>query len=219
MRRTGLGRTFSESTASPARRFRRFDGLILVNLPSRYSEYAGFANATWHLAPKFDLTAGGRWSHNKQTEVQNTDGPLAGGASSFGGHSSDSVFTYSIAPTFKPNDNTRIYARIAKGYRPGGPNAVSPLAPADVPRQFGPDTTTNYEIGLKTQTGRPSPLARGHRLPHRLESHPAARPNGGFRSQHQRRLGAQQGRGVHGGASTRRPGCPCMPTAHTSMRT
>ena len=129
-----------------------FDGLILVNLPSRYSEYAGFANATWHLAPKFDLTAGGRWSHNKQTEVQNTDGPLAGGASSFGGHSSDSVFTYSVAPTFKPNDNTRIYARVAKGYRPGGPNAVSPLAPSDVPRQFGPDTTTNYEIGVKTQT-------------------------------------------------------------------
>ena len=128
------------------------DGLILVSLPSRYSEYAGFANATWHLAPKFDLTAGGRWSHNTQSEVQNTDGPLAGGASSFGGHSSDSVFTYSVAPTFKPNDNTRIYARVAKGYRPGGPNAVSPLAPTDVPRQFGPDTTTNYEIGLKTQT-------------------------------------------------------------------
>lgn len=129
-----------------------FDGLITVSLPSRYSEYAGFANATWHLAPKFDLTAGGRWSHNKQSDVQNTDGPLAGGATSYGGHSSDSVFTYSVAPTFKPNDNTRIYARVAKGYRPGGPNAVSPLAPAGVPRQFGPDTTTNYEVGVKTQT-------------------------------------------------------------------
>jgi outer membrane receptor protein involved in Fe transport len=72
--------------------------------------------------------------------------------SSFSGKSSDSVLTYSVAPTFKPNANTRIYARIAKGYRPGGPNAVSPLAPSDVPRQFGPDTATNYEVGLKTQT-------------------------------------------------------------------
>ena len=53
---------------------------------------------------------------------------------------------------FKPNDNTTVYARIAKGYRPGGPNAVSPLAPNAVPREFGPDTTTNYELGLKTQT-------------------------------------------------------------------
>lgn len=128
------------------------DGLIIVGLPSRYTEYAGFANATWHLAPKFDLTAGGRWSHNSQEDVQNTSGLLAGGVNSFGGKSSDSVFTYSVAPTFKPNANTRIYARVAKGYRPGGPNAVSPLAPAGVPRQFGPDTTTNYEIGLKTQT-------------------------------------------------------------------
>jgi outer membrane receptor protein involved in Fe transport len=130
-----------------------FDGLILVDLPSKYSEYAGFANATWHISPKFDLTGGGRWSHNKQSEVQTTNGPLAGGTPIvFSGHSSDSVFTYSVAPTFKPNANTRVYARIAKGYRPGGPNAVSPLAPSDVPRQFGPDTTTNYEIGVKTQS-------------------------------------------------------------------
>ena len=128
------------------------DGLVIVSLPSRYTEYAGFANATWHVVPKLDLTAGGRWSHNDQSDVQNTSGLLAGGVSSFSGKSSDSVFTYSVAPTFKPNADTRIYARVAKGYRPGGPNAVSPLAPAGVPRQFGPDTTTNYEIGFKTQS-------------------------------------------------------------------
>ena len=132
--------------------FDGLDGLILVALPSRYKEHAGFANVTWHLAPKFDLTAGGRYSHNKQSVVQNTDGLLAGGAASCDGDSSDNVFTYSIAPTFKPNENTRIYARIAKGYRPGGPNAVSPLAPDGVPRQFGPDTTTNYEVGIKMET-------------------------------------------------------------------
>jgi outer membrane receptor protein involved in Fe transport len=128
------------------------NGLVLVSLPSRYKEYAGFANATWHISPKFDLTAGGRYSHNKQSSVQNTDGALVGGASAFSGGSSDSVFTYSIAPMFKPDGNTRIFARIAKGYRPGGPNAVSPLASTAVPRQFAPDTTLNYEIGFKTQT-------------------------------------------------------------------
>ena len=132
--------------------FAGLDGLVVVALPSRYKEYAGFANVTWHLSPKFDLTAGGRYSHNKQSVVQDTDGLLAGGASSVDGDSSDNVFTYSVAPTFKPDDNTRIYLRIAKGYRPGGPNAISPLAPDGVPRQFGPDTTTNYEIGFKTET-------------------------------------------------------------------
>lgn len=128
------------------------DGLILVELPSRYSEYAGFANATWHINPMFDLTAGGRWSHNKQSDEQTTSGALLGGTViTVSGNSSDSVFTYSVAPTFKPNSNTRIYARIAKGYRPGGPNALSPGAP-DAFRHFDPDTTINYEIGLKTQT-------------------------------------------------------------------
>ena len=128
------------------------DGLILVDLPSKYREVAGFANATWHISPMFDLTAGARYSANKQSVVQNTDGQLAGGATAFEGDSSDNVFTYSIAPTLKLGSNTRIYARIGKGYRPGGPNAVSPLAPEGVPRQFGPDTTINYEIGVKTQT-------------------------------------------------------------------
>lgn len=128
------------------------DGVIVVDLPSRYSEYAAFANATWHISPKFDLTGGARYSHNNQSDVQNTSGLLAGGDKSFEGESSDGVVTYAIAPTFKANDNTRIYARIAKGYRPGGPNAVSPTAEDAVPRHFGPDTTTNYEIGLKTHT-------------------------------------------------------------------
>lgn len=128
------------------------DGLILVGLPSRYSEYAGFANATWHIDPKFDLTAGGRWSHNKQSDAQTTSGQLLGSTVlNITGKSSDSVFTYSIAPSFKPNSNTRIYARIAKGYRPGGPNALSPGEPEEF-RTFAPDTTTNYEVGVKTQT-------------------------------------------------------------------
>jgi outer membrane receptor protein involved in Fe transport len=127
-------------------------GVFVVALPSLYSEYAGFANVTWHVAPKFDLTAGGRYSHNHQSNQQITSGLLVGGSTVYTGKSSDNVFTYSLAPTFKPNAHTRIYARIAKGYRPGGPNAVSPLEDAAVPREFGPDTTTNYEVGIKTET-------------------------------------------------------------------
>ena len=128
------------------------DGLILVDLPSRYSEYAGFANATWHIDSMFDLTAGGRWSHNKQSDDQVTGGLFVGNSvPTVYGTSSDGVFTYSVAPTFKLNPNTRIYARVAKGYRPGGPNALSPGAP-DYLRHFNPDTTINYELGLKTET-------------------------------------------------------------------
>ena len=136
----------------PATGDRVLDGLLVVALPSRYREVAGFANATWHIAPKFDLTAGGRYSHNRQSSEQDTSGLLLPAPTNVSGKSSDGVFTYSVAPQYKPNRNTTIYARVAKGYRPGGPNALSPDAPDAVPRQFGPDTTINYELGLKTQT-------------------------------------------------------------------
>ncbi len=123
--------------------------LAVVGLASHYDEYAGFANGTLHLSPRFDITAGGRYSHNKQSAVQTTTGLLAGGDISLNEDSSDNVFTYSIAPAFKPNRDTTIYARIARGYRPGGPNILPPAAPTAVPRQFGADTTTNYELGVK----------------------------------------------------------------------
>jgi outer membrane receptor protein involved in Fe transport len=61
------------------------------------------------------------------------------------------VFTYSIAPKFKPNANTSIYARIAKGFRPGGPNVLPPGAPADL-RTFHSDSIVSYEVGVKAET-------------------------------------------------------------------
>jgi outer membrane receptor protein involved in Fe transport len=59
------------------------------------------------------------------------------------------VFTFSVAPKYKLSDDMTLYARVAKGYRPGGPNALQPLAPAAVPRTFASDSTINYEVGVK----------------------------------------------------------------------
>jgi iron complex outermembrane receptor protein len=129
-------------------------GLELVDLPTSYREIAGFANGTIHFGPMFDLTLGGRYSHNKQESAEFVSGPAVGAPSAFFGSSSDNVFTYSVAPSFKPSENLTIYARVAKGYRPGGPNVLPPLTPTSgpdaVPHQFGPDTTTNYEVGIKS---------------------------------------------------------------------
>ena len=127
-----------------------FAGLAIVDLPSTYSEYAGFANGILHLSKMLDLTVGGRYSHNDQNAQEVTSGPLAG-AGSFSSSSSDGVFTYSVAPTFKPRDDLTFYARIASGYRPGGPNVVPSTAPNGVPRQYSADTTTNYEVGVRSE--------------------------------------------------------------------
>ena len=127
-------------------------GLQVVSLPTYYREIAGFGNATIHLTSKFDLTLGGRYSHNRQNSVEVISGTAIGDPIRFDGRSSDNVFTYSVAPSYKPSENLLIYARVAKGYRPGGPNVLPALAdPNEVPRQFAPDTTTNYEVGVKTE--------------------------------------------------------------------
>ncbi|MET0272313.1 MAG: TonB-dependent receptor [Phenylobacterium sp.] len=126
-----------------------FQDLQTVSLPSDYSEYAAFANVDYHFTDRFDVSVGGRYSHNKQSALQTNGGLLSGPGSSFGGTSSEDVFTFAVAPKYKLSENATVYARAAKGYRPGGPNAVSPLAPAAVPRTFASDTIINYEAGLK----------------------------------------------------------------------
>lgn len=124
-----------------------------VSLDSRYKEYAGFANATLHLGERFDLDFGGRYSHNKQHAAQTAAGVLAGNVPINSDlRSSDNAFTYAVAPKFKLSDRASIYARVAKGYRPGGPNAIAPNAPPDTPVSFKPDTVTSYEAGFKGET-------------------------------------------------------------------
>ena len=118
---------------------------------SSYKEYAAFANVTIKFTPKFDLTLGGRYSNNDQDVVQVSDGLLFGVAepTSTPGGSSEDVFTYSIAPKFKINERMAVYARVAKGFRPGGPNVIALDAPEGTPTSYGSDTTINYELGFK----------------------------------------------------------------------
>src|SRR3546814_20015890 len=81
----------------------------VFNLDSRYEEIAGFANATLHLAPWFDIDVGGRYSHNSQRAEQVTDGVLLGAATIEGLRSSDNVFTWSLAPKVKFGEQASLY--------------------------------------------------------------------------------------------------------------
>jgi outer membrane receptor protein involved in Fe transport len=124
-----------------------------LNLNSRYKEYAGFANATLHFGDRIDVDVGGRYSHNKQTASQAADGVLAGGVPVNSDlRSSDNVFTYSLAPKFKLDEHRSIYGRVAKGYRPGGPNVIPPSAPTGTPPSYAPDKVTSYEAGFKGES-------------------------------------------------------------------
>ncbi len=123
-----------------------------VQLPSNYEEVAFFGNVTAHLGDRFDIDVGGRWSHNEQSATQRGDGVLAGGPQTFSSKSSEDVFTYSIAPRFELSENASVYARVAKGFRPGGPNVVPPNAPATVPRSYDSDSVMSYELGVKAES-------------------------------------------------------------------
>ena len=122
----------------------------IITLDSKYKELAAFANLTIKFTPSFDLTLGGRFSQNDQDVVQNGEGLLVGPAPvTINGDSSEDVFTYSIAPKFKFNDRMALYARIANGFRPGGPNVIAAGSPPGTPTSYGSDSTINYELGWK----------------------------------------------------------------------
>ena len=127
-----------------------FPTLAVANVFSDYEELAFFANATWHVTPALELSFGARTSDNDQTATQTTDGPLAGGALMvIEGASSESPFTWSFSPRYKLNDDSSVYARIATGFRPGGPNILPPGAPAGTPASYDSDSLTSYEFGYK----------------------------------------------------------------------
>jgi len=123
-------------------------------LDALYREWAGFAQLTYHFSPQWDLALGGRWSENKQSANQAITGvvPTLNGTPQqlTSGDSSGSDFTYSVAPRWHVSSDTMVYARIATGYRPGGPNDLPFDAPASVPRTYQADKTTNYELGTRT---------------------------------------------------------------------
>ncbi|MGO9948669.1 MAG: TonB-dependent receptor [Steroidobacteraceae bacterium] len=128
-------------------------GLPSLEIPildSTYKEYAGFANLTYHFNSQFDIQAGGRFSKNEQTATESVTGLLVA-PSSFSTPSSGHVFTYSVAPQWHVDADTMVYARVASGYRPGGPNALPPAAPPNVPREYGSDKTVNVELGIRSK--------------------------------------------------------------------
>lgn len=129
---------------------------VLANavLESTYEEIAVFANATWHMTDRFDLSFGGRWSENDQVASQVLEGALISPTPIVFDDvsSSESPFTWSVSPRFEFSDSTSAYLRVATGFRPGGPNVLPPGAPPGTPLSYDSDELTNYEIGLRTGT-------------------------------------------------------------------
>lgn len=115
-------------------------------LPSTYHEGAAFVNASYKFTDQFILGAGGRFARNDQSFSQILSGIL-GPKQDLPGHSAESVWDYMVSPQFKLGKDQMLYARIATGYQPGGPNIALP----GVPPTVSSSTVTSYEGGLKSE--------------------------------------------------------------------
>jgi outer membrane receptor protein involved in Fe transport len=111
-------------------------------------EYAVFTDFTFHLTDRFDFQVGARESRIKQESSPYNVDPVLGRVYGTGLDSTDHAFTYLLTPSFKLLPNLMVYARVASGYRPGGPNLSTNNDPT-VPLSYAPDKTSNYELGLK----------------------------------------------------------------------
>ena len=120
-------------------------------LPSTYREGAVFADGTYYVTDKLDLTLGVRYSQQHQTYESNIESLFVvdpGVTNHYASGSNQGTTTYLINPRYHVTHDVMVYARISSGFRPGGPNFVLPGGEA--PPVFQPDTLWNYEVGEKS---------------------------------------------------------------------
>ncbi|MGO3127158.1 MAG: TonB-dependent receptor [Luteimonas sp.] len=125
-----------------------FGTLALIDLPSTYEEVALFANASWRFGERFKIDAGLRQARNDQWFSQNVSAGILAPIGDAPGASREDVFTWSLSPQLKLAEDTMLYARVATGYQPGGPNVALPGIPPAVDSSM----LASYELGLKSQT-------------------------------------------------------------------
>lgn len=124
--------------------------LETADLDALYREWSAFGQLDYHILQQFDVAFGGRWSENKQSANETIGGLLVTPPELVSGDSTGTDFLYSVAPRWHLSPDTMLYARVASGYRPGGPNPLPPGAPAGVPHEYEADTTVNYELGIRS---------------------------------------------------------------------
>jgi len=135
---------------------------------SKVTEKAIFGEGTFRVTPEWQVTAGARYYRftsivSGRAVIPLIGDPLspydldpAGGTAKKGGW----VWKFNTSYNFTPD--VMAYATYSKGYRIGSPNTVAPCPPVLNPPplqnvcalpnelQYGPDTTKNIEIGLRT---------------------------------------------------------------------
>lgn len=145
-----------------------------ISYDHKNTSYAVFGNLTYDFTDAFTVTGGLRWtteSKDIDLDLQQTTGdrfigdwwdggslqnptPVTlAGLTANGNAKRDkhwSAVTYDLTPEYRINDNLRVYARYAKGFRSGAfntglANSLEQLSTVD------PEELQSYELGLKSE--------------------------------------------------------------------
>ncbi|MDE0853669.1 MAG: TonB-dependent receptor [Nevskia sp.] len=161
----------NSASANPA----QFNGL-------EYDQYgrgktkslAPFGQGTWHISDALDLTAGLRFTHEAREgsdhsfsfggasnlsasdlAAQNKQILSYGGYFNLSGTAGNNSVAWLINPSYKVNDNTLLYALVARGEKSGAINTgaapiyVSGVIAGNQPVITEPEVSRDFELGLK----------------------------------------------------------------------
>ncbi|WP_083276634.1 TonB-dependent receptor [Sphingobium phenoxybenzoativorans] len=143
---------------------------------SKVTETAFFGEGSFKITPEWQVTAGARYFKYTSNIAGAQTLPILGDPLSpyeltaRGGEAGKSGWVWKFNSSYNFSENLMAYATYSKGYRIGGPNSVAPC-PNPLPNdpdgdnvnntqiicglpneiQFGPDTTKNIEVGVRTQ--------------------------------------------------------------------
>lgn len=139
---------------------------------SNLREAAVFGELSYQLTDAWQVTAGGRYyDYDLRTESA-VDLPLL--ETVFNGRTpndaivfnftpanqKDHGFLYKLNTSYKVTPDVLVYATVSQGFRIGNSNGLDPCVPGNTQQNicalpneeaYTPDTTTNYEVGFKTQ--------------------------------------------------------------------
>ncbi len=113
---------------------------------------AGFGQLSYQLTDRLSVTGGLRYDYETRELVNGSAFTLGGGPATV--TQADTTFHANFRAwspkgilSYQASENVLTYASYARGFRAGGLNATAPTR-AQIP--YDPETSDNYELGLKT---------------------------------------------------------------------
>ncbi len=128
-----------------------------------YTELAIYGELTYNISSSFRATLGARYFDAETTTNAVMGFPTVGAWTAWATvpvdevKESDDDILLKGNLSYDLNDNAMVYGTISEGYRRGGSNAVPNSGTFEEPNaeaayNFGKDTVTNFEVGIKGQT-------------------------------------------------------------------